>query len=112
MNEPRLEFHKVKDKRGKRMRGLWRRGDVFYVQLRVTNPTTGKRRPQKFSLDESITTIPQAIQAMSEMKSKEHRGELRGSKSVPTFGEYKDYYLSHATKGKHSMENETSFLKG
>jgi hypothetical protein len=39
MGQPKVEFEKVQDKRGKRIRGLWRRGEVLYVQLRVTNPT-------------------------------------------------------------------------
>lgn len=111
MSKSKVEFQKVKDKRGKRIRGLWQRGDVFYAQLRVTNPTTGKRRPQKFALDETVTTVPQAQQALAEMRAKEHRGELRGSKTVPTFGDYRAYYLSHAQKNKHSLENEESFLK-
>lgn len=110
MGQHKVEFEKVRDKRGKRIRGLWRRGDVFYVQLRVTNPTTGKRRPQKFALEEEITTIPQAVQAQAELRARERRGELRGRTGVPTFGEYKTYYLAHAQKSPKSMENETSFL--
>ncbi len=110
MGKPTVQYEKVRDKRGKRIRGLWRRKAVFYVQLRVTNPKTGKRRPQKFALDESVTTIPQAVEARAEMRAKERRGELRGGTGVPTFGEYKQYYLSHAGKSRHSLDNETSFL--
>ncbi|HOX59028.1 MAG TPA: site-specific integrase [Candidatus Paceibacterota bacterium] len=110
MGHPKVEFEKVKDKRGKRIRGLWQRGEVFYAQLRVTNPTTGKRRPQKLALEKTVTTIPQALQALAEMRAKERRGELRGRTGVPTFGEYKKYYLTHAQKDKHTMDNETSFL--
>lgn len=110
MSKACVEFEKVKDKRGKRIRGLWRRGEVFYVQLRVTNPTTGKRRPQKLALDKEISTIPQALQAQAEMRAKERRGELRGGSGIPTFSEYRKYYLSHAQKDKHTMDNETSFL--
>jgi integrase len=111
MAKTKVEFQKVSDKRGARVRGLWRRGDVFYAQLRTTNPTTGKRRPQKFALDPEITTIPQALQALAEMRAKERRGELRGRTGIPTFGEYRTYYLKHAQKNKHSLENEASFLR-
>jgi hypothetical protein len=41
MNITTVKFTKVEDKRGKAVRGLWRRRNVFYVQLRVTNPNTG-----------------------------------------------------------------------
>ena len=95
MGQPKVEFEKVRNKRHEDVRGLWRRGDVFYVQLRVTNPSTGKRRPQKFALEKTVTTIPQAQQALAEMRAKERRGELRGRTGVPTFGEYKEYYLTH-----------------
>ena len=62
-------------------------------------------------MDETITTIPQALQALAEMRAKERRGELRGRTGIPTFGDYRNYYLTHAQKDKHTMENETSFLK-
>ena len=111
MAKIKVEFQKVVDKRGTRVRGLWRRADVFYAQLRTTNPTTGKRRPQKYALDPEITTIPQALQALAELKAKERRGELRGRTGIQTFGEYRTYYLKHAQKNKHTMENEASFLR-
>ena len=111
MSKSKVEYEKVKDKHGKRVRGLWKRGSVFYAQLRVTNPRTGKRRPQKFAMDETITTIPQASQELGEMRAKERRGELRGRTGIPTFCEYRQYYLIHAQKDKHTMDNETSFLK-
>ena len=111
MSNANIEYRKAKDKRGKPVRGLWKRGDVFYAQLRVTNPTTGKRRPQKFALDREIETIPQAVQAIAEMRAKEKRGELRGRTGIPTFGEYRQYYLTHAQKNNHTMDNEQSFLQ-
>ncbi len=111
MGKAKVEFEKVKDQRGKRLRGLWRRRSIFYVQLRVTNPTTGKRRPQKLALEDTVTTIPQAVQAQAEMRAKEKRGELRGRTGIPTFGEFRHYYLTHAQKAKHTMDNETSFLR-
>jgi integrase len=45
------------------------------------------------------------------MRTKERRGELRGRTGIPTFGEYRNYYLTHAQKDKHTMDNETSFLR-
>lgn len=107
----KTEYQKVKTKSGKKIRGLWKRGNIYYAQLRVTNPKTGKRGPQHFSLGKTVTTIPQAQQALAEMKAREHRGELRGTKTVPTFGEYLNYYLQRSTKHKHTMDNEKSFLK-
>lgn len=34
MNDETVGFEKVKDKRGKAIRGLWRRRNVFYTQFR------------------------------------------------------------------------------
>jgi hypothetical protein len=31
MSKPNVEYQKVKDKRGKHIRGLWQRGTVFYA---------------------------------------------------------------------------------
>lgn len=105
------EFDKACDKHGKPVRGLWIRKGVYYGQLRVTNSTTGKRRPQKFKLL-NVTTVPQAIQRLAELKAKEKRGELRGGGGVPTFGDFLDHYLRHASKSEKSMSNERSFLRG
>ncbi|MCX6902491.1 MAG: site-specific integrase [Verrucomicrobia bacterium] len=62
-------------------------------------------------MDKEVATIPQALQAMAEMRAKERRGELRGRTGIPMFSEYREYYLTHAQKHKHTMDNETSFLK-
>lgn len=111
MSTSKVEYEKVKNKRGKRIRPLWKRGNVFYAQLRATNPKTGKRRPQKFASGKDITTIPQAVQAIAEMRARERRGELRGRTGIPTFGDYRNYYLTPAQKEQHTMDNEKSFLQ-
>ena len=111
MSAAKLPFKKAKDKRGKAFRGLWKRGEVFYAQIRVTNPTTGKRRPQKYALGPDVATIPQALNALAELRSRERRGELRGRGTVPTFGDYREHYLLTATKSRHSLDNERSFLR-
>ena len=111
MNDETVGFEKVKDKRGKAIRGLWRRRNVFYTQLRITNPKTGKRRPQKLSLGKDVDTVPRAIQAQAEMRAKERSGELRGRGDVPTFGGYVKYYLQHANKSAKSVNYEKSHLK-
>ena len=111
MGTVKLTFTKAKDKRGKQIRGLWKRGEVYYGQIRVTNPTTGKRRPQKFALGPDVATIPQALTALAELRSRERRGELRGRGTVPTFGDYREHYLFNATKSPHSLDNERSFLR-
>jgi integrase len=110
MTKRRVKFEGVEDKRGKRLRGLWMLGDVFYGQIRVTNPTTGKRRPQKFSLGRDVATIPQALTALAELKSQERKGELRGRGDVWTFSDYRHHYLRQAAKARHTMDNERSFL--
>lgn len=104
-------FDQVFDKRKSKVRGLWIREGVFYVQLRVTNPTSGKRYPTKVALGKDITTIPQAIDEMAALRRKESNGELNGSSKVPTFFEYFEYYKKHAGKDPKTMENEISFLK-
>jgi len=117
MNKAKVGYEKVKDKKGKSVRGLWTRWsvakqrDVFFAQIRVTNPESGKKRPQKFSLGDDVATVPQALTALAELRGRERRGELRGRGSVPTFGLYRERYLLAATKSKSSMNNERSFLQ-
>jgi len=109
-----VAFTKVIDKSGNPVRGLWVRpgieGDVYYAQLRITNPTTGRRIPHRLTLGKEVKTLPQARQAMAVLKEKERKGELNGSSSAPKFGDYVKYYLSHAAKHELSLNNEKSFL--
>jgi integrase len=116
MTKTKLGFVKAKDKRGNELRGLWtrwskaKRRDIFFAQIRFTNPNTGKRRPQKFSLGEKVTTAAQALQELAYLRVREKKGELRGRGGIPTFSDYMDYYLGHARKSEKSLQNERSFL--
>jgi hypothetical protein len=46
MRRTKVDFDRAKDKRGMPMQGLWLRKRVYYGQIRVTNPKTGRRIPQ------------------------------------------------------------------
>ncbi len=109
MGKPIVQYEKVKAKRGKRIRRLWRRKGVLYVQLRVTNPKTGEPRPQKLALDKTISTIPQALQAAAEMRVREKRGELRRGTGVPTFGEYVQLLFEARRQGQ-AHDGQRNFL--
>ena len=110
----KIPLRKVTDKNGNPVRGLWVRsgveGYVYYCQLRITNPVTGRRTPRRLALGKDVKTLPQARQALAEMKVKERAGELSGQGSAPKFGDYCQYYLRHAQKSELSLNNERCFL--
>ncbi|HUS34317.1 MAG TPA: hypothetical protein VM680_03095 [Verrucomicrobiae bacterium] len=74
-------FDIVTDKRKNRVRGLWRRGQTLYGQLRVTSERTQRKEPRKVAL--KATTIPQALKELAELKKQEAAGEFKGRQASP-----------------------------
>jgi integrase len=85
---PKTEkFNKVKDEKGRRVRGLWERKGSYYAQLDANN---GKQ--YKYPLH-SATTVPQAITETQVLKKLQREGQLipptsmrRGKKEDPKEG--------------------------
>src|SRR5579872_2555235 len=105
-----MKYEKVVDRRGLNIKGLWKRGNVYYAQLVVCR--NGLKYPNKIAMPQSITSVPQAIEELVLMRKKNNDGELIGKKGdCPAFGKYMEYYLKTASKSPKTMLNEKSFLQ-
>lgn len=111
------KFVKVVDGRKRPVRGLWRRNDRFYAQLRVSDPVTGKKRPQRIPLADKAgvpaATVAQAVAIMESLKHKRRETGLETQRRrCPRFADYADSYLAAVehTKKPHVMECERSIL--
>ena len=105
-------FHKVKDARGREIRGLWTRNGRFYARMVVTTDGGKKEAPRRIPL-ENVHTAAEAKVELENLR-KERRDEcLRPVKQAPYFDEFVEVYLSMGRGGKKesSVERERCSIK-
>jgi len=83
----RYRFTIVKDSRNRKVRGLWRRGEKLYMQIRVS----GERSARKIRL--KATTLEAARDEMADLKKQKRVEGLPDTGLRPEFSEYADKYL-------------------
>jgi integrase len=83
-------FEKVFDGRHRRIRGLWQRGGIFYVQMRAA----GHKTPARIRIQDA-TTVAQANAAMQALKLKRAGGGeiIQKVHGIPTFTALANSYL-------------------
>ena len=119
MNTPELHkaggFNKVKDSRGREVRGLWERNGRFYNQMNV--PGKGTRRIPLLDENENpVQTVPEAVKAQMQLLLERDKGKIPSPRRTRRFAEYVEHYLSwlESTKAKDpkTIKKEASSLKG
>lgn len=108
MKKPKWE--KVFDVHGNRSRGLWKRGERYYVQTTVLDPQSGLKSVRKLLLV-NCHTEAQARKAAEALKIKAEQGEVFRKQGSPWLGEYIPHYLQNCHKAEHSKKNEEGYLK-
>lgn len=97
-------FSKVLDGRKQPVRGLWRRGERFYAQLKVEDPNTGHRAARRIPLKDKdgnpVSTVAQAIAEMNRLKTKRDENTLPVLRRTPRFDEFADRYLDFIASGQ------------
>jgi integrase len=83
----RYRFTIAKDYRNRKVRGLWRRGEKFYMQTRVSGERSARRIPLK------STTIEAARAEMEDIKKQKRDDGLPDTGLRPLFSDYADKYL-------------------
>jgi integrase len=83
-------WRKVFDRRGARVRGLWRRGKLFYAQMQLVDPVTGLKQVKRVPL--KATNEAQAGTELAELKKERRQGALFLLDRTP-FDQYVDHYL-------------------
>lgn len=106
-NPEKARWQQVYDAAGKRSRGLWQRGDRYYVQTTVLDPQTGLRAIRRVLLT-NCRTEPQARKAAEAVKIAAEKGEVYRKQGSPMLAEYIPHYLATC----HKKENTVSYEKG
>ena len=85
-----VRFVVVTDSRKRKIRGLWKRGDRFYAQLRM-EVEGGQTKPKRVAL--KATSLDQARAELEKTRSEKRAGKLALPGRRPSFSEFADEYL-------------------
>ncbi len=95
---PKPTFEQVLDGRKQRVRGLWKRGPVFYARFAATDHA-GRTRDTFRSLD-GITTVPAAKAALQTLKDDAEKRSIPTDGRCPYFAEFAQRYLAEVSTTK------------
>ena len=103
-------FEKVFDGKRQRVRGLWKRGDRYYVQMTLTRPD-GNKKATRVALQ--ATTLTEARDAYRKLLVQRTEGSAVYYGNCPEFGEYASLYLNQirGQKAEGTVAIETSHLR-
>ena len=93
-DRPRPSFEAVSDSRNRKIRGLWKRGDRYYVQLRI-DLGNGKTAPRRIALNATDLTTARGELERKRTERRDNRLQLPGRRpSFETFAA--EYFTSPA----------------
>lgn len=117
----RGSYQPVFDSRKRRVRGLWRRNDRYYAQLKVADGN-GRKFAKRFPLGEEanpVDTVAKAAEAMGKLKSARADEKLKVARGGKKFLAYVDDYLAGCkltqrpatyTKDKSALDKWKAYL--
>jgi len=91
-------FIAVRDTNRKRIRGLWQRGDKYYLQVRVP----GESAPRKFPLD--AITLSEAKAAAELRRTELRKGNVPTRGHKPGFSDFAEKYLQVLEKSERPVK--------
>jgi hypothetical protein len=104
-------FLPVLDSRKRKIRGLIRRGDRYYAQLRV-DIGNGQSKPKRIPL--IATTLDQARAELEKTRTRNREGKLPSTGHRPMFSDFADEYLAspiYAQKKQSTQASERVILE-
>jgi integrase len=104
-------FLPVLDSRKRKIRGLWRRGDRYYAQLRM-DIGNGQSKPKRIPL--TAITLDQARAELEKTRTRNREGKLPSTGYRPIFSVFTDEYLAspiHAQKKQSTRASERVILE-
>ena len=84
-----LRFISAKDARNRKVRGLWRRGERFYAQVRVPGEKSARKIPLK------AATLTEAKEEMAKRRNDAREGALPKGGVKPSLVDFVRDYLAY-----------------
>ncbi len=99
------KFLPVRDSRKRKIRGLWRRGDRYYAQLRI-EVGNGHSKPKRIPLE--ATTLDQAKAELEKTRTRNREGKLPSTGHRPLFSAFASEYLASPIHGQKKQSTVTA----
>lgn len=97
----RLRFNSARDARNRKVRGLWKRGERYYAQVRVPGEKSARKIPLKAS------TLTDAKEEMGKRRTKAREGTLPKGGVKPSVVDYVRDYLDYHANNQHGRKAST-----
>ena len=99
----RAEFIQVIDGRNAKIRGLWKRGDIFYARLKITYPGEDRAKVRRVPL--KAATVPEARKEQRKLMIARDQGKSVTRERTPNLGEFAGEYIDRLmTSGRKRWE--------
>ena len=96
-----LRFNSARDARNRKVRGLWKRGERYYLQTRVPGEKSARKIPLV------ATTLTQAKEEMAKQRTKARDGSLPKGGVKPSLADCVTDYLDYHTKNQSGRKAST-----
>jgi integrase len=96
-----LRFNSARDARNRKVRGLWKRGERYYLQTRVPGEKSARKIPLL------ATTLTEAKEEMAKQRTKARDGSLPKGGVKPSLTDYVTDYLDYHTKNQSGRKAST-----
>ena len=96
-----LRFNSARDARNRKVRGLWKRGNRYYAQVRVP----GEKSARKIPL--TATSLSGAKEEMAKQRTKAREGSLPKGGVKPSVADYVRDYLDYHANNQHGRKAST-----
>ena len=70
-----LRLKRVLDSHGVKIRGLWKRGERYYAQVRVARPAAGGEKPP-VRIPLGVISLPEAVAELARLRAHNQSGEI------------------------------------
>ena len=97
----RDRFNSARDARNRKVRGLWKRGERYYLQTRVSGEKSARKIPLV------ATTLTEAKEEMAKRRTEAREGALPKGGVKPSLADYVRDYLDYHTNNQHGRKAST-----
>ncbi len=97
----RLRFNSARDARNRKVRGLWKRGERYYAQIRVAGEKSARKIPLV------ATTLSDAKEEMAKQRTKAREGALPKGGVKPSLADHARDYLDYHSKNQSGRKAST-----
>ena len=104
------QFTPVLDGRKRKVKSLWKRGEMYYARLKIAYP--GEDFPKTRRIPLKAKSVPAAIRELRELQVKRDKRQVTTRERTPTLAEFADLYIERLHAGNRKAHDTIVSEKG